>query len=143
MLRFRSLASLAWPGEEGAAITLYSALFIGPVGSFERGQDCFTTDDVIANFDFDFGLGRQINIHPRTELDQADPVATHYLVSLLNEGNNATGEDARDQPDANLAASGFSGLGPKQCVLVMDGGFGFERVVKLADRGLVEKHIGA
>src|SRR5205807_8098498 len=70
------------------------------------GDHGFAATDFGAELDADFGCQRQVNVHTRAELDQADAYAPRHLVTLRNPRNDAPGQDTRDQAHSDF----FAGL---------------------------------
>jgi hypothetical protein len=81
-------------------------------------------------------MKRDVQIAAGTELDQAHAIAAAEFVAHLHEGDDAPGQNAGDEADADFFAWRFGGGKTEQNVFVVQARFGLEGAEELAGSAL-------
>src|SRR5438045_2716909 len=96
---------------------------------------------MLSDLNLDFRVYWQIEISAGAELNEADSVALHDFVSLLNEGNNPAGDDTRDQSQADSRRRRIGCFKTKERVLVAIDALGPNGVHELNGCVLVQRNL--
>src|SRR5438128_6766640 len=103
------------------------------------GKDAGATVNGVADFNRDLRVLREPNVHARTETDKADALAPDDGFARCFPGNNASGDEAGDLFEFDLAARSGEG---EDILFVLRGGFGVPGRKKFA-RAIVHFGDGA
>ena len=107
--------------------------------SVKGGNHRFAANHPVAEIDADFRAQRQINVHARAELNEADAVAALDRVVLGDPRHDAARNQPGDEPDADFLAGRLAGVEADEHVFVELRAVGFHRVQILAGRVLEKR----
>src|ERR1044071_979088 len=111
--------------------------------STERRQHGFADFDLVAQFALNLRAGWQVNIRARAELNQTDPFATRHGFPGRSPQDDSPGNQACDQPHADLFVRTFGGHEAEEHVFVELTAVTPRRAEKLAVAVFLENDLAA
>src|SRR5262245_11568687 len=95
---------MAWP-LSAVSNSLQPRLALGLL-RLEIGEHGFAADGALADGDKRLACGRQIDIHARAEANEANALSGPDALALVDEGDDAAGDEPGDLHDGDLGAVG-------------------------------------